>query len=259
MLLQKKGFPNEGELVLCTITKIQLNSVFVKIDEYNSSGMIHISEISPGRIRNIRDFVKEGKKVVCVVLKINTERGHIDLSLRRVNESQKKKKIEYIKQQQKAEKIIEFVAGNCNMEIAVLYNEVMKKIEEDYDDLVSFFGDVVTDEAKLSDYGLDKKYTAELEQVVRQRVKPPQVNIEGVFTIECFHGDGVEVIKKAFLQIDAGKVASNYLGGGRYHISVTSSNYKDAESILEDAKGVVTDYLEKSNAQVGFARIDKKK
>jgi len=70
MLLKKEGFPEEDELVMCTITKVQFHSVFANLDDYGKNGMIHISEVSPGRIRNIRDFVKEGKKVVCKVLEL---------------------------------------------------------------------------------------------------------------------------------------------------------------------------------------------
>ena len=93
MLYKKQGFPEESELVMCTVSNIQYHSVFADLDEYGRQGMIHISEISPGRIRNIRDYVKEGKKIVCKVLRVNSERGHIDLSLRRVNEAQRKNKI----------------------------------------------------------------------------------------------------------------------------------------------------------------------
>src|SRR3989338_2481000 len=106
MLYRRLGFPEDGELVLCTVTKVQSHSVFVRLDEFDKGGMIHISEVSPGRIRNIRDFVKEDKIVVCQVLRVSRERGYIDLSLRRVNDNQKRKKLEEIKQEQKAEKII---------------------------------------------------------------------------------------------------------------------------------------------------------
>ena len=75
MLFKKQDFPEEGDLVLCTVTSVQFHSVFVDMDEYGKGGMIHISEVSPGRIRNIRDFVKEGKKIVCKVLRINQEKG----------------------------------------------------------------------------------------------------------------------------------------------------------------------------------------
>ena len=55
---------------MVTVTKIEYHSVFVELDEYGKTALIHISEISPGRIRNIRDFVKvEDKKIVCKVLK----------------------------------------------------------------------------------------------------------------------------------------------------------------------------------------------
>src|SRR3990167_9954155 len=90
MFYKKNGLPEESEIVVCTIKKILPNSVFVDLDEYeNKEGLIHISEISPGRIRNIRDFVKEGKKIVCKVLKVDVQKGHLDLSLRRVNQVQR--------------------------------------------------------------------------------------------------------------------------------------------------------------------------
>ena len=50
MLYRREGFPDEGEIVLCTVTKINPNSVFVNVDDYDKGGMVHISEISPGRI-----------------------------------------------------------------------------------------------------------------------------------------------------------------------------------------------------------------
>ncbi len=74
MLYQRTGYPEEEELLLCTVTKIFPHSVFVKMDEFGRDAMIHISEVSPGRIRNIRDFVVEGKKVVCKVLRIDKEK-----------------------------------------------------------------------------------------------------------------------------------------------------------------------------------------
>ena len=128
MLFKKQGFPEEGELILCTVTSVQFHSVFVELDEYGKSGLIHISEVSPGRIRNIRDFVKEGKKVVCKVLRINEEKGYIDLSLRRVNESEKRRKIDDIKKEQNAEKIVEIAAGKIGIKTEQLYKELSEKI-----------------------------------------------------------------------------------------------------------------------------------
>jgi len=82
MFYKKKDFPEEGEIVLCTVKKILYHSVFVNLDEYeNKEGIIHISEISPGRIRNIRDFVKENKTIVCKVLRTNKEKNQFQICL----------------------------------------------------------------------------------------------------------------------------------------------------------------------------------
>ena len=94
----------EGQIVLCEVQKILGTTVFCKI-EGDGEGTLTTSEISPGRIRNIRKYVTPGKKIVCNVLRINMERGHIDLSLRRVNDSQRRRKMDEIKQEQKKNQI----------------------------------------------------------------------------------------------------------------------------------------------------------
>ena len=73
---------NEGDIILCTVEKIEGISVFVTIDK-GGTGSIVTSEIAPGRIRNLRDYVVPNKKIVCKVLKVDPN-GHVHLSLRRV-------------------------------------------------------------------------------------------------------------------------------------------------------------------------------
>ena len=104
-------FPEEGDLVLCTISGIQHHAVFCRLDEYNGrTGMIHISEVVAGRVRNLKEYVKEGQKAVVKVLRVNREKGYIDLSLRRVNEGQRRQKMNQLKQLQLCRKIVSIVA-----------------------------------------------------------------------------------------------------------------------------------------------------
>ncbi|MBS3102636.1 translation initiation factor IF-2 subunit alpha [Candidatus Woesearchaeota archaeon] len=259
MLLVKKGFPEEDELIMCTITKVQFHSVFCTLDEYGKSGMIHISEVSPGRIRNIRDFVREGKKVVCKVLRVNEEKGHIDLSLRRVTESQRRAKVDEIKQEQKAEKIIEFVAKSNNLELSKFFNEISEKILKNHLSISAFFQEAVSNPKMIEELGLDKKLVKSLDEVVKQRVKEVIVEIEGKLKLTSYEPNGIEIIKEALQKAQEsgkGNIALRYLGGGNYHVQVKAKDYKEAEQILKDSTEAAIKFVIKRQGEGSFARAE---
>ncbi len=83
---------------------------FVSLDEYGGrQGLIPISEIGNRLDRYIRDHIREGQKIVCKVLNVDRIRGHIDLSLKDVNEHQRREKIRKWKNESKAQKWLGFV------------------------------------------------------------------------------------------------------------------------------------------------------
>ncbi len=257
MFLKKKGFPEEDEFVLCTVTNIFHHGVFVDVDEYAKSGMIHISEVSPGRIRNIRDFVKEGKKIVCKVLRINEEKGHIDLSLRRVNERQKKEKINEIKQEQKAEKIVEFTAKKINLDPQKFYYEISPNIFNKYDLLHLCFEDIVKGNITLEKLGVDKKIAEVLTESVKERMKLTEVFVGGELRLRTYAPDGVEIVKEALSKaLDSDKVVLLYEGAGKYKIKAKANEYKDAEGILEKTTGKVLDFIEKKGGEGEFVKSE---
>ncbi len=260
MLYNKTGFPEESEIVMCTVTSVQYNSVFITLDHFGGrTGIIHISEVSPGRIRNIRDYVKEGKKVICKVLRINRERGHIDLSLRRVTESQKRNMNTQIKQEMLAEKIISFAAKELKTTLEKLYDTVSKKVFEQYDLIYTCFEDVATGEFTLDKLGLDKKLTEKLDFLIKQRIKPPEVALSGKFAITVYDENGVGIIKDAFKKAEDEFVTVTYAGAGNYNILVKSEDYKTAEKILEKFTNFITEFIEEHDGEAEFTRLGEKK
>ena len=256
MLFKKQGFPEEGELVLCTVTSVQFHSVFVDIDEYGKSGLIHISEVSPGRIRNIRDFVKEGKKIVCKVLRINEEKGYIDLSLRRVNESEKRRKIDYIKKEQNSEKIVEIAAGKIGIKTEQLHQEISGKITK-YDSLHEFFESAVKDESALESLGIDKNHLKILDEIIKQRIKPTEVEITGKLKITTYAPNGIDIIKESLKKAEdatKGRVKINYLGSGSYRFMVKAPDYKEAENIMKSATESAVTSVAKQAGLAEFSR-----
>src|SRR3972149_10340026 len=99
----KPEWAESGDLVVATIESVMDYGVYAKLDEYNRRGFLHISEISSTRIRHVRDFVRENQKMVLKVLRVDAEKGHIDLSLRRVTKRVRIDKIKSWKKERKAE------------------------------------------------------------------------------------------------------------------------------------------------------------
>lgn len=259
MRYKKEGMPEEDELVLCTVTKVHHHSVFANLDEYGKTGMIHISEVSPGRIRNLRDYVQEGKKVVCKILRIDRQKGHIDLSLRRVTEGQRRKKVDSIKQEQRAEKILESIAKTGNKSFSDLYEEVSSKVFEKYEYIYQCFNDIVEKGLDLEKLGITPELAKTLKDVVKEKIKPAEVQIKGILKLESHAPEGIEVIKKTLARAEKlgkGFAQVSYAGAGQYNLVVTAPDYKTAEKILKTSTDSALKYLEKQEGLGSFERLD---
>lgn len=257
MLYQKTGMPQEGECVFCLVTKVHFHSVFVELEEYKGKqGMIHISEVSPGRIRNINDFVKEGKVIICKVLRINKERGHIDLSLRRVSESQRREKTEERKQETIAENIIVSYCDITKEKVEDVYNKLSKLLLKEYSSLYFAFEDVVEGDADLTKLGLEKEFFEKLEKIIRERIKEKEVSIGATITIHSYESDGVNLITN--LMDKAMKVSElvqlKTLGAGNYSIKVIAPEYKEAEDLLKQTVDILEEGFKGTNTEFAFKR-----
>ena len=247
-------FPEEEELVLCTVTAINPYSVFVTLDEYDGkTALVHISEVSPGRIRNIRDFVKEGKKIVCKVLRINKEKGHIDLSLRRVNDAQRRRKLDSLKKQHLVEKIIEQIAKKHKKKKEKILEELSEKILTEYDSLFEAFEDIVQGELDITKK-IDKKIAEDITELVKQRISAPEVTISGILTLTTYNPKGIDLIKETLKLCEKAGTEVKYSGGGSYTIEITSEDYKTAEKILKKALTDAEKFAKKNKVNMNFER-----
>jgi translation initiation factor 2 subunit 1 len=255
MLYHKSGLPEDDEIVFCQVTKVFSHAVFVNLIEYNSSGMIHISEIAPGRIRNIRDYVKVDKQIVCKVLKIDKEKGHIDLSLRRVNSNQRREKLDEIKAELKAEKIISNLSKNMKKDVKKLYEQITEKIFKDYSHLHLCFMEVVDGKVKLEDLGISKILAKNLEEVILEVFKPKKIKIEGIIKLQTYDPDGVKKIIKLLKSLEKFKdTLVYYKGGGNYNLEIEDFEYKNAEKVLESIKLKLEEFSKDKMSTASFDR-----
>ena len=70
-----------GEMLQGQIVKIAEFGAFVKLNHF-TDGMVHISEIAPFRVNNVRDLLSEGMVVPVKVIAVDHEKGRIALSIK---------------------------------------------------------------------------------------------------------------------------------------------------------------------------------
>ena len=252
MFYKKQGLPETGEVVICTVKRVLPDSVFVELDEYSKEAMIHISEVAPGRIRNIRDYVKEGKKVICKVLNINIEKNYVDLSLRRVNQAQKINKNNEYKQEQKAEKILQDLANKIKLDLKQIYEKIGYKIIESYGTLTNCFNEIVNDKTDLKEFK-NENIIKNLINLVKEKIKPKQVSIVAEIKFESDSGNGIEIIKNA-LNVNKSNIELRYISAPSYRLKITSSDYKTAEHLLKDLQDNINDFAKKNKARFELVR-----
>jgi translation initiation factor 2 alpha subunit (eIF-2alpha) len=224
-----------GDIVICIVDRIIGTTVFVKIDGTSIEGSIVTSEIAPGRIRNLRDYVVPKKRIVCKVLRISGL-GNMDLSLRRVTQKEKKEAIE----KSAAEKSYKSILKSILKENA---EKVLQEILKE-DDLPSFLEEAKANPEKLERL-IGKDDAKKILDVLKIEKKKKTI-IKKEIHMTTTKPNGITLIKKV-LEIFKG-VNAKYIAAGKYSLEVESNDVKIADKQLRE----LIDNAEKESKKSGI-------
>jgi translation initiation factor 2 subunit 1 len=257
---RKPEWPEVGDLVIATIETVTDYGAYAKLDEYNKRGLLHVSEISSSWIRNIRDFVREGQKMVLKVLRVDTEKGHIDLSLRRVTKREKIEKILSWKKDRKAEALLREVAEKVGLSDEEVYEKAGVLVEEKYG-LYEGFEKVVKEGTEvLTKIGVPESLAKAFAEVAEERIHVKMVKVKGTLEIRCMKPNGVKIIKDSFLDAKKAEKTKDadvrfyVVAAPKYSVEVLAENYKRAEEVLQKVAQSVVSNVVKAGGQGTFRR-----
>jgi translation initiation factor 2 subunit 1 len=218
-------FPEKDELVLAIIRKILPYGAFCILPEYNNrEAFLHVSEVAPRWIKNIHEFISEGQRLVVKVHRIDREKNHVDVSLKRVSEEEKKNKLAQVSFEKRAKKLLEVAIGEAKTKTG--FEDVKNKIEEEYGDLYSCLKEASEQgEAALEGIDIPKALKAQITEVAKKNIKKQMVTVGGIASLTCYGEEGVSTIKKIFSSCEK-DVEITYLGAPKYKISIVSEDYK---------------------------------
>jgi translation initiation factor 2 subunit 1 len=261
--MSQRDDPELDEFVIATVRKILPYGAFCTLDEYgDGEAFIHISEVASRWIKNIHEFLKEDQKVVARVFRIVPEKNQIDLSLKRVSELEKRRKIESYRKEKRAAKLFELVENKIGKPHDQVWKEMGAGLVEKFGSLYSVFEEVARDGRVLDSLGVPKEWKGVLMEVASQNIKNPRVRITGTLNISCRNPDGIEVIKKILLDAREGleedvEVKIAYLGAPKYMVTVTAVDYKTAERVAATVSKKAKDGIKGRDGSAAFERDEK--
>jgi len=231
-----------GDIIICTVDRIVGTVVFVKMHgvgiKEGTEGSIIFSEVAPGRIRNIRDYIVPKKKIVCKVLRISG--NHVDLSLRRVTQKEKKEMLEQEKQEKSYTSILK----------RLFEEEKTKKIINDIlaeEKLFDFFQEVKENPKKLEKI-MSKEDSQKLLEILKTQ-KQKKAIVKKEISLTTTNSEGLELIKKILSSSGSSKDTEiKYISAGKYSLKAEAEDLKSAGNKIKE----IIEEIEKSAKKHGM-------
>jgi len=245
-----KDKPDVDEFVIATVKKIMPYGAFCTLDEYGErEAFIHISEVASRWVRAVSEFVKEGQKIVARVHRINAEKDQIDLSLRRVSEQDKRRKLDAWQHEKRAHKLLEQVAKELKAESDL--PTIESTITEHCGDLYAALEDVVITGPQCMD-GIDlpDEWKKAIIDIATKAISKPIVVVDGTLVLQSWAPDGVQHVQASLQKLLAHsggdvQIVLKYISAPKYAVQVTGPDYKRAEAALADGSEAAINYVTK--------------
>jgi len=172
---------------------------YVKLLEYdNIDGMILLSELSRRRIRSIQKLIRIGRNEVVVVLRVDKDKGYIDLSKRRVSAEDIVRCEERYNKSKSVHSIMRHVAEKTKTPIQKLYEDIGWPLNKKYGHANDAFKLSITNPDVWKDVTFPSEAVkAEFQSYIGKKLTPHPVKVRSDVEVTCFKYDGIDAIKEA--------------------------------------------------------------
>ena len=229
---------------------------YVSLLEYdNIRGMLFSGEITLKRVNFLNRLLSVGKEEVLRVLRVDTQKGFIDLSKKQV----KPNEIEECKQKfgksKAVEGIIKKLSVNTKKSMEYLYKNIIwplyKTHQHAYDALKALLNG---DEHILEGLKITDEIKEELMKILKEKLVAQPVKIKSDFKLTCYSFEGVEAIKESLLKgekkgTESIPIKFRIIGSPLYECSVTTINKREGIEVMKAALEEVKKNIEEKGGK----------
>ncbi len=246
MIYNRNKLPSEGEIVIGTVKQVFDYGSYLTLDEYgNMQAYLPWSEVSSKWVKNINDVLKENMKVVVKVIRVDRRKNTVDVSLKKVNDDERKKKMIQWKRIQRLDKILEIVSQKLKVNEKEAWEQVAWKLASKYGDPMLAIDKAVKEGEKvLIEAGVQEMWVKPLLEEASKHVEEKRVKVSEVITVRTLDSLGVSRIKEVISKaLETVKEDSNYnilsikiytIGAPRYRVDVIGTDPKETSQALNE-------------------------
>mmetsp|Transcript_15060 Transcript_15060/g.48028 ORF Transcript_15060/g.48028 Transcript_15060/m.48028 type:complete len:325 (-) Transcript_15060:24-998(-) len=247
----EKEYPEVDEVVVVNVKHIAEMGAYVSLLEYNNiEGMILLSELSRRRIRSIPKLIRVGRNEVVMVLRVDREKGYIDLSKRRVApEDIEKVEIRYSKSRT-VDVILRNAAMSLDRPLEDLYRLVAwplaKKFGHAHDGMRLAVSDATT---AFEGIEVPEDVMTEVLKNIRRRLTPQPHRVRADVEVTCFAYEGILAIQEALMagrdvSTDEMPVTVKLIAPPLYVLVTHAVDKDEGVALLEKAIAAIKDVIE---------------
>ncbi|KAM7185418.1 Mitochondrial carrier domain containing protein [Rhypophila sp. PSN 637] len=205
----EEKYPEIDSFVMVNVKQIADMGAYVKLLEYdNIDGMILLSELSRRRIRSIQKLIRVGRNEVVVVLRVDKEKGYIDLSKRRVSPEDIVRCEERYNKSKIVHSILRHVAEKTLTPIEKLYETIGWPLNKKYGHSLDAFKISITNPDVWNGIEFPNEQSAEeLKSYIGKRLTPQPTKVRADLEVTCFSYEGIDAIKTALRTAEAKNTA----------------------------------------------------
>uniref|UniRef100_A0A061R4U7 Translation initiation factor eIF-2 alpha subunit n=1 Tax=Tetraselmis sp. GSL018 TaxID=582737 RepID=A0A061R4U7_9CHLO len=215
--MYEQKFPEVDDVVMVQVKSIAESGAYVSLLEYNGiEGMILLSELSRRRIRSIGKLIKVGRQEPVMVLRVDKEKGYIDLSKRRVSAEDMKACDEKFNKSKLVHSIVRHVAETTGADLQDIQEQITWPLYRQYGHAFEAFKQICANPeegfGKLSSEDgtpppvLTEEVKDALLKNINRRMTPQPVKIRADVEMTCFNYDGVLHIQKAMRAAESASI-----------------------------------------------------
>jgi len=255
-------FPEVDECVMVNVHKIAEMGAYVHLLEYNKiEGMILLSELSRRRIRSVNKLIRVGKNEYAMVMRVDKEKGYIDLSKRRVSPEDIIKCEERYNKSKTVHSIMRHVAETKHVQLEELNRAITWPLYKKYGHAYDAFRQAIVDPDSIFSGSVeisDADLKACLMKNIRRRLTPQPIKLRADVEVTCFSYEGIDAIKEALTTAiercsdEHARIGIRLIAPPLYVITTTMLDKKMGEKRLHEAIAVVREVITEKGGNISI-------